>query len=220
MTPINKQNPIALICGVILTLMLWLGLILQFYVSIPAYLSNGYSLAGALVQLFSFFTIQVNLLVALCLVSILLKPSAALYKLFSRGYVLTGIVVYIAIVCLVYNTVLRGLLHLTGPARVADELLHLINPVLFIIYWLIFIPKTNLKWAQSLNWLWYPFFYLVYTLIRGAITTTYPYPFVNAAKLGYTKVTINSLVMLVAFLLFGLLFILLSRRLASKSSKS
>ena len=198
---------------------IWLSLILQFCISIPAYIKNGWSLVGVLVQLFSFFTIQSNLLAGLGLSALLLNRSTTVYKFFSRGYVLTGIVLYVAVVGLVYNIILRSLWHPEDLFKLADELLHSINPILFFVCWLIFSPKEKLKWAQSLNWLWFPFLYLIYTLIRGAATNFYPYPFIDAGKLGYFTIAINSLVLLVVFLALGLLLILLTRAL-SKQNKA
>jgi hypothetical protein len=214
--PIQSAGKPPVTTSFILTVIIWFGLILQFCISIPAYIHDGRSLPGTLVQLFSYFTIQVNILAGLSLLALLLKPQTRLHSFFSRGYVFTGVVLYIIIVGLVYNTILRGILHLTGLFRLADELLHLVNPILFVAYWLIFIPKQKLKWAQALNWLWYPFIYVIYVLIRGSLTQLYPYPFINAAKFGYSAIMINSLVLLVVFLLLGLLLIYITRKLSSK----
>ena len=201
-----------------LMLLVWFGLILQFCISMQAYLHDGLSLTSALVQFFSYFTIQVNILVGLSLIGLLLKPQNWLNSFFSRGYVFTGIVFYIIIVGLIYNTILRGIWRPIGLFRLADELLHLVNPLLFVAYWLICIPQQKLKWAQALNWLWYPFIYVIYALIRGALTNLYPYPFIDAGKFGYNKIMINSVVLLVVFLLLGLLLIFITRKLSSKTS--
>ena len=204
----------------LLMALIWFGLILQFCISIQAYLHDGRSLPGALVEFFSYFTIQVNILTGLSLFALLLKPETRLNNFFSRGYVFTGVVLYIIIVGLVYNTILRDIWHPVGLFRLADELLHLVNPVLFVAYWLIFIRKQALKWTQALNWLWYPLLYVIYVLIRGALTQLYPYPFIDAGKFGYSAIMINSLGLLVVFLLLGLLLIFITRKLSSKISKS
>ena len=219
-TPVqnHNRNNTSSFTLVLAFILIWFTLVAQFCISIPAYMSGGRSFPGTLVQLFSYFTIQVNLLAGLGLGALLLKPSTAFSKYFSQGYVLTGVALYITIVGLVYNIILRSLWHPIGLLKITDELLHLINPILFVVYWLIFVPKERLKWTQSLNWLWFPFLYLVYILIRGAITQIYPYPFIDAGKLGYYSIVINSLLLLVVFLLLGLLLILLTRTLSPKSS--
>ncbi|MBB6108919.1 Pr6Pr family membrane protein [Mucilaginibacter lappiensis] len=212
----HKPNKPATIYAAAAGLVVWFALILQVSISIPAYIQEGHTWAGAVIQILSFFTIQSNLMVGVCLGVLLLKPSNAFYRFFSKGYVLSGICLYIIVVGLVYNIILRSLWHPEGLFKVADELLHSLNPLLFVIYWLIFAPPEKLKWMQSINWLWFPFLYLVYTLIRGAITQLYPYPFVNVVKLGYGHVLINSLVLLVVFLGLGLLLVFISRIIKTK----
>lgn len=199
-------------------MMVWFGLILQFSISIPDLLHKGWSLTAALIQFFSFFTIQSNILAGLSLLALLLKPQSRLNSFFSKEYVFTGVLLYIIIVGLVYNTILRGIWQPTGLAKLADELLHVINPLLFIACWLLFGRKRPLKWAQALKWLWYPFFYVIYILIRGALTNLYPYPFIDAGKLGYSAIMINSLGLMVVFLLLGLLIVFITRKLNSKNS--
>jgi hypothetical protein len=192
------------------TVIIWFGLILQITVSIPAYLKEGRGLAGTLVQLFSYFTILSNLLAAICLTS-LFKVGGRLGKYFFQPCVFSAIALYITIVGLVYNLVLRSLWNPEGLFKLADELLHSINPVLFVVYWLVYAPKANLKWIEALNWLWFPFIYSVYVFIRGGISHLYPYPFLNIDKLGVPQVAINSLLMLIAFLLIGFLFVWINR---------
>lgn len=194
-------------------LIVWFALILQLSISIPAYMQTGHSWMGAVIQILSFFTIQSNLLAGVSLWALLLKPSNTLYRFFSRGYVIGGICLYIIVVGLVYNIILRSLWHPTGLFKLADELLHSVNPLLFVIYWLFFARSENLKWKQSIYWLGFPFLYLIYTLIRGAITRSYPYPFIDAVKLGYGQVLISSLVLLIVFLVLGLLLIFVSRKM-------
>lgn len=195
----------------LIMIIVWFALVLQFTISIPAYQAQGRTIAGSLVQLVSFFTILSNLLVVISITILLTKPGSTLYRFFSKSSVLTGIAVYITIVGLVYNLVLRHIWQPQGLFKLADELLHTINPTLFIIYWLAFVPKEGLMWDNILSWLWFPFIYLVYVIIRGAFTGYYPYPFVDVLHLGYTKVMINSFLLLMVFLGFGALFVLIDR---------
>jgi hypothetical protein len=205
---------------VLAVVLIWLSLVLQFCISVPKYMHSGYSSIGAVVQLLSYFTIQSNLLAGIGLSTLLFSKSTTSNPFFARGYVLTGIALYIIIVGLVYNIVLRSLWHPNGLFKLADELMHLVNPVVYVAYWLFFIPKEKLKWAQSLNWLWFPCLYLIYILIRGAISHLYPYPFINADTLGYERILINSLLLLVVFLILGLLLILIARSLSEKQYKT
>jgi hypothetical protein len=90
--------------------------------------------------------------------------------------------------------------------QLADELLHTIIPIGFIIFWLVFVPKQNIAWATVLPWTIYPLVYLVYTLLRGPLAQWYPYPFVDVKELGYPKVFINIAMVCAVFIFFSLLF--------------
>ena len=48
----------------------------------------------------------------------------------------------------------------------------------------------------------YPFRWLVFTLVRGAVISWYPYPFIDVTQLGYGKTSLNCF--WVSLLLFGL----------------
>ena len=104
--------------------------------------------------------------------------------IFSRPTVHSAVALYIFIVGLVYNLVLRNLWAPTGSQLLADNLLHVVVPVLFILYWFIFIPKAVLQWKDGIPWLLFPLVYLVNSMLRGAFTNWYPYPFLNAGGIG------------------------------------
>jgi hypothetical protein len=205
------QNKLRVAYIILNVLMLWFALGLQFYISTDAYMATGRSFAGAIIQIISFYTIQTNLLIAVGLTAILFAPESAWGRFFSRTSVLTSIAVYITIVGLIYATVLKGLLQLDGLFMLADFLLHTLSPIVFVVFWLLFVPKESIKWNQVLLWAIFPLLYLVYSLIRGAISGDYPYPFVNAAKLGYGQVAVNSVGVLVVFLVLSGVFIGISR---------
>ena len=112
---------------------------------------------------------------------------------------------------IVYNLILRFLWNPKGLGQVVDELLHTIIPILFVFTWLVLIPKATLKWSNILSWLIFPLLYLIYILIRGLSAGYYPYPFLDVKQLGYNKVFLNSLGVLVAFLLVSILFIAINR---------
>jgi hypothetical protein len=80
-----------------------------------------------------------------------------------------------------------------------DNLLHVVVPLLFVLYWIIFTPKKTLHWKDILPWIIFPSVYLAYSLVRGEITHWYPYPFLNTSQLGYPKVLVNMLMMITAF---------------------
>jgi hypothetical protein len=110
----------------------------------------------------------------------------------------------------VYNCILRFLWQPREFQQIVDELLHSVIPVLFITFWIIFIPKARLKLKIVLSWLLYPLVYLIFILTRGSFASFYPYPFIDADKIGYSKVFINATGMLAAFLLVSILFVIIN----------
>ena len=182
----------------------WFALLLQLYLII---LNRVASLPETIVRFFSFFTIQTNILVALCFTFLWLKPKSKWGLFFSNSKIVTAITLYIIIVGFVYNAILRFLWAPTGSQKIADELLHLVIPILVLIYWTLFVPKKTLEFKNIFPWLIFPSVYLVYSLIRGAFFGFYPYPFIDVILLGYNKVLLNSFFMVLAFLFIGTLLI-------------
>lgn len=209
MDDIGKKKATVTIIGALIAALTWFALILQFYLSMTAYIAQGRTIPGALTEFFTYFTIQCNIITAAGLTAVALGGFSK--RFFSRPGVLTASAVYISIVCLVYNIALRGIAHPEGWARVADELLHAICPPLFVIFWISLIPKQGIVWKDAFNWLWYPFFYLVYALIRGAICGRYPYFFLDVVKYGYPRVFINIVILMLVFLGFSMLYVFIAR---------
>jgi hypothetical protein len=176
------------------------------------------SATESIVRYFSFFTIQSNIFVTVCAACLLIKPRSKWGHFFSSPKVTSAITVYIIIVGLVYNTVLRKLYHLLGLERFANELLHVFIPVTFLLYWTVFVPKKQLTW-NVFPWLIYPLLYGVYVLIRGAFVKYYPYPFLNVLKIGYLKVMVSFVVLLVFFLMVSLILVAIGKIFFKKANE-
>lgn len=192
-------------CAIALACVAWFSIILQLYLTDET-ISN----------FFSYFTILCNLLIALSLTLSVLSPKSKPGIFFSNLSVQSAIALYIFIVSLVYNLVLRGLLVLTGWQFFLDNMLHVVVPILYILFWLFYRTKGILKWQDGMYWIFFPLFYLLYSLIRGSIIKWYPYPFLNAIKYGYAQVILNILIMLVVFLVAGLILIFITRSIKDK----
>ena len=186
----TQTNTPKIIFGTIVAFLTWFSIVFQFYLT-----------TGSITNLFSYFTILCNLLVALSLSFSIFFPKTKTGIYFSSISVQTAIALYIFIVALVYNSVLRGLLILEGWQIVVDNMLHVVIPILYLLYWFFFVPKTYLNWKNGMYWILFPLFYLIYSLIRGAIVQWYPYPFLNADKFGYAHVLFNIGMMVFVFLL-------------------
>lgn len=222
--PINMQSatelrPAAKFIMVITAITAWVALSLQQYIIIDNTPDNGLTTLQAIGRFLIFFTILSNLLVAISLSAVLLSPASSTGHFFAKPTVIAAITLYILIVGLVYNLVLRNIWNPTGRDRVADELLHVAVPLLFVIYFLFFAPKARLPWKNLISWLIFPLVYLVYAMIRGAVEGFYPYPFLNLKSLSVEKVALNCTMVMVAFIIFGLLIIAGCRSIKREGKK-
>jgi hypothetical protein len=191
----------------IIAIITWLALALQLYLQI---MNRTTSVAEAIVRFFSYFTILTNLLVAICFTSLLSKKNKW-YSFFSNNSVLSAITVYIFIVGLVYNLILRSQWNPQGLQLIVDNLLHSITPLLTLIYWFLHVSVRDVQWKQTTGWLIYPALYFVYVLIRGASSGFYPYFFVDVSKLGYQIALQNAGLVTVTFLAVSFLVLWLGK---------
>ncbi|MGE6221440.1 Pr6Pr family membrane protein [Nubsella zeaxanthinifaciens] len=191
----------------------WFALIGQFYLQFNSGVAPKPEL---LVRFFSYFTIQSNLLIAIASTSIVLLPKTALGVFFSRQTIKTALTVYILVVALVYNVVLRFLWTFIGWGALVNELLHVVVPLLFLIYWSVFVVKRFLKWSNLWWWLSYPLVYCIVVMLRGNYSGFYPYPFLNMDKLGLQSVMVNCLAVTALFAVLSVLFIAIGKRQAKR----
>jgi hypothetical protein len=189
----------------------WFALLLQFPLTIATSRANGMTVIGAVIAYFSFFTILTNLIVAIGLGFSLLAPNSGWGRFFSSAVVATGSALYIAMVGAVYSLLLRHLWNPEGFQKITDIILHDVVPVMYVAYWILFIPKSELRWKDTISWSIYPVVYLAWILMRGAISGRYPYPFVDAGQLGYPQVLLNSAMLLASFLVVGLAVVAVAR---------
>ncbi|HLT07597.1 MAG TPA: Pr6Pr family membrane protein [Cyclobacteriaceae bacterium] len=168
-------------------------------------------LGETLIRFFSFFTILTNSLVAGYFSYLSYQWIKKKQNTENELARLTAVAVYIFIVGLVYQVLLRHIWDPTGLQKVVDELLHSVVPVLVILFWLISRNIGAVAYRQIGSWLIYPAVYLVYVLLRGYASGFYPYPFLDVSQLGFQQVIFNCLGMTLLFVLVSLLFVWLSK---------
>lgn len=193
------------------TLLAWFSLIVQFYLIIR---NRDASVTETIFRYFGYFTILTNILIALCFSALLLQRQGFFHKAATQ----TAITIYIFVVAVIYNTSLRGIVQLQGLDSFVNELLHVVMPIVFILYWFIYTDKKPVQWKHAWPWMIYPLLYIVYTLIRGSFVHFYPYPFLNVDRLGYASVLINCVWVSVAFVIISLLFIAIAKGMSRRPS--
>ena len=191
----------------------WFAVITQFILMMN---NRAASVPETIVRFFSFFTILTNLIVAVYYtIHWLQKPTSLLLRLQKPG-ILSAVTLYIAVVGLVYQIVLRSIWSPVGLQKLVDELLHSIIPVFTLAYWFLYEKHNEASWKSIPSWLLYPLFYLAFILIRGSISNFYPYPFVNVTELGLQKVLINSSVLVFVFLSIAIGLVACSKLITKK----
>ncbi|AZF09309.1 Integral membrane protein [Pseudomonas sp. R2-37-08W] len=196
----------------------WVGLAIQQYLILYSRWSSGASLLGGLISFFSFFTVLTNTLVVVVLSYWLVKRESAGKRFFLAPGISSGIAASIVVVSLAYNLLLRHLWSPEGFQFIADELLHDVMPVLFLIYWWRCVPKGTLRLKHIAGWVVYPLVYFAYVLLRGHLLGQYQYPFMDVGSLGYPQVFVNAGGILLGFLLIALAVVVLDNRLKSPST--
>lgn len=162
------------------------------------------SISERLIRFFSYFTILSNILVLYTSATLTADPCKhgrvwnVLRLNAMAGIVVTGIVHWFF---------LRPILHLSGGPYVADKLVHVAVPLLAVIGWVAFGPRQRIGAGVLLPSLIYPIVWVVYTLVRGAASSWYPYPFVDVDLHGYGVVALNCVG--IAVLLLGISMLLL-----------
>ncbi|KPX03149.1 Integral membrane protein [Pseudomonas syringae pv. daphniphylli] len=195
----------------------WSGLVIQLYLIFIGRYADHASLLGGLVRFLSFFTVLTNTLAAVALSCALTARQSAGHRFFRHPVVCGGIAVSIALVGIAYNILLRHLWHPQGWQRVADELLHDIMPLAFVLYWWLYVPKGALRLRHVPLWAIYPIIYFAYVLLRGHMLGDYLYPFIDVGTIGFPKAFINALGVLLGFLLVALLLLGVDRWAARRT---
>ncbi|WP_203336212.1 Pr6Pr family membrane protein [Nocardioides limicola] len=161
----------------------------------------GAPLAERIVRVFSFFTIQSNILCGIVAATLVVNPDrdGPLWR-----PVRVAAVFGITVTGIVYATILAAIHTPVGWMQVwSNAGFHYVVPVMTLVGWLIFGPRPRVdRRTIALAMLW-PIIWTGYTLLRGAATQWYPYPFIDVAAHGYSGVAIN----IVAILLGGLVLI-------------
>lgn len=145
--------------------------------AVAAQVSLAKNVAGAL-NLFSYFTIQSNLIVGIVLLFSTLGPrpnprSCALLRAATFWILITGII---------FNVLLSKVYHPTGLAALISVVHHTLTPLAMLANWIIFEKKGRTTIRDIGLWLAYPVVYLAGSMVRGLFDGFYPYWFINPTR--------------------------------------
>jgi len=178
---------------------------------------RGGPLFTRVLRVFSFFTIQANMLSMIVSAVLARAPNrdSTAWRILCQsaliGITITGIV---------YSTVLARVHEPKGWAQVStNTVFHYIVPIMMVIGWLVFGARPRMNRSVVLSALIWPVLWLGYTLAHGAASTWYPYPFVDVTTHGYGQVVINCVLVLLVYLLVSALFAFGDRKLPATDSR-
>jgi hypothetical protein len=204
----------------IIAVLVLAGLVIQIMVAIDASAlppsHNVGELRGApaftrLLRVFSFFTIQANILSMLAAAQLARNPNR---DGFAWRVLRQNVQIGITITGIVYSTVLARTHEPTGWQQVStNTVFHYVVPIMMVLGWLLFGPRPRMTVPVVVSALVWPIVWLAYTLAHGEASQWYPYPFVDVATHGYGQVAINSVLVCLVYLATSGLYALADRKL-------
>ena len=158
-----------------------------------------------LVNFFSFFTIESNVLATVVLVmavGLTLMKKTPMWFSVLRAVATT----FMVTTGIVYNLLLRNVeLPQGSTLDWSNEILHLWGPLYLLLDWIFAPGRLRLEWKHIGTIIAFPIVWAVYTLIRGAVTYDplldggwYPYPFLNPETSANGYLSVSFYVILIA----------------------
>lgn len=186
----------SVLAGVGFLLVLLLSGLDQYELAVPK--ANEYGLhpdgmAGAwsrMADTVSYFTEWSNVVVAISLFLLWRQPEN---DSFWRRVLRLDSLVMITVTAIVYAVVLAPTQQVTGWSLLTNPWQHIVVPALTVVVFLVWGPRRWIDGRVCLAALVVPMVWVAWMLARGAVVDAYPYPFVNAARLGYATVGVNIL---------------------------
>lgn len=152
-----------------------------------------------MVRLLSYFTIWTNLLVAGVSAALAVRPrrDGGVFRALRLDTVLFVVVTFVTA-----HWVLAPYVRPDLAGRVADVLTHTVVPVATVAVWAWVGPRPRVRWRTCADALLLPAVWLVWTFAHGSASGWYPYPFLDAGRLGTARAVVGALgVVLVGTLL-------------------
>lgn len=190
------------------------GLLLQAVLTATA---PGEALFIGLLRLAGYFTFQANVLVAVTSWLLWVRPSRGLRRSFR--VVRLDAVVAMTVTAAIYLVVLRGVTTLPGWSSLADALLHYAVPVMVVAGWFVYGPRRRVDRNVVLLSAVWPAGWFVWTLLMGAVSGFYPYPFVDAERSGVGSVLGRAVAVVVLLLLVAAAYLWADRRLDARARR-
>lgn len=164
-------------------------------------------------DLFSAYTVQSNVVVLSWLSIALIFQERNKGHWFFSGVIRGAITLYITVTFLIFAILLAPLYHPTGIEGFSNLMAHYLVPIAFIVDWILTEMHHEYPWKYIIFWLAYPIFYLIFTLIRAALTGNYIYPFLDLNLMGIGIFVLSVFMLAAVFLLLGALLVFINKKI-------
>lgn len=133
-----------------------------------------------LLDVLFYFTVQSNLMVCLFLgIEVANQRKGKNRRPVFSGAVQGAVLLYILITGIVYNTMLASRFEAQGLSFIIVHINHSLTPLLFLLDWMLYQRKGEMKLKHLGLWLLYPIAYLLFGSIEGAVTGEFRYFFLD-----------------------------------------
>lgn len=193
-------------------LMTWTAIIIRIYLGIVDVI-NGADPLVYFGNMFSYFTMQSNVMVGIWLLFVLLLGGKEERALILHPIVHGAICLYITATFLIFAVFLSPYYQPTGLEGVYNILMHYVIPFAFIAEWIVSELDTRYEYNYLIYYTSYPFAYLFYTVIRGFITGFYPYYFFDLNQISILDLIVNVIMLIILFTILGTIYITINRKL-------
>ena len=174
-------------------------------------------LVGRVFDWFTYFTILRNLIVAIVLTLLFIRPGrdSRLMRVLRLDSLLM-----IIITGILYNLLLgQGVTH-EGLDFFSNGLQHVTTPIVTVLVWLIVGPRGWISWKVIALSLIIPVAWAVFALIRGAVIGAYPYPFLDVATKGLASVLVFIVVIAVVAVILALVLMAIDAAIAALTRRT
>lgn len=198
----------------------WLGLALQLMLSVQPDLAGVSTIGGtagaggdpahALLLFVSDYTHWATLFATL-----LLSYAALPTMLCPRPLaptLMTAAAIYVTMVVTGYHFLLHDYRHVTGVPQLAGNLLHYVVPLLFLMYWWLFVGPSRAGWRQIGRWASLPLVYAAFVVLSGTYPAIYAYRYGADEMFGPARSLAHAVAFMAAYGLIAWAVVFLDRR--------
>ena len=175
----------------VIAVVAWTAIVVQLGLNFAGAGAKGVPLWRVPIDLYGYFTIWSNTLVAL--VTTRFARGGGEGNVLGHPVTMAATIVYIIVVGVIYNTLLVQYNPQTGLRLLIDTTFHTLIPIAYPLWWLAFVPRGRLGWRAVGPTVVFPVVYGVFALVKGSITGKYAYFFIDVGKYGLGQVLLNIL---------------------------